>query len=507
VDAHDRPARRVFLSHTAELRDYPTDRPYLVAAASAVARAGDAVAEMGYFTAADDVAAELCRRKVRAAEVFVLIAGFRYGTPVRDEPEQSYCELEFEAAEAARLPRLVFLIDEDARGPSRMFRDLEHGSRQEAFRTRLRESGLVTATVLDPGHFELLLHQALIELPGTSRESRTGNAHGDPALDAAIAQLASNDLATRLIAISVLSGALRRGGADRAKGLGVLGAFVRGRASLTPVPGAPARVSASAVHADVQAALHAISARGAGGRLEEIDLSHCDLRGADLMGTRLGRADLQGSRLDGARLTGAVLIEGFLQHTVLDRADLRKARLEGANLAMASLVGADLTGARLHQSYLRGADFSDAVLAGVELQGALGADEAIWPGGAAPAQDPSGSAGTVEEGPWTELASLGDPGHFGVSGRLRGPEAEVAVAGEVDMMTSPQLRDYLHDLLDQGVVVLVLDCAEVTFLGTSGLSVLAEIAVAVTDRGGRFAVAAPSRAALRPLMISGFPWL
>jgi hypothetical protein len=36
------------------------------------------------------------------------------------------------------MPRLVFLIDEDADGPALMFRDLEHGGRQEAFCTGLR---------------------------------------------------------------------------------------------------------------------------------------------------------------------------------------------------------------------------------------------------------------------------------------------------------------------------------------------------------------------------------
>jgi hypothetical protein len=121
---------------------------------------------MAYFTAADLPSAELSRRRVLGSEVYVLVAGFRYGSPVRDQPALSYTELEFQTATGAGMPRLVFLIDEDADGPARMFRDLEHGARQEAFRTRLaEEAGLVIASVASPDNLEMLLHQALTELP------------------------------------------------------------------------------------------------------------------------------------------------------------------------------------------------------------------------------------------------------------------------------------------------------------------------------------------------------
>jgi hypothetical protein len=84
---------------------------------------------------------------VRSAEVFVGIVGFQYGSPVRDLQELSYTQLEFGEATKAGMQRLVFLLDKDTQGPAELFRDIEHGGRQEAFRTSLSEYGITTAPV------------------------------------------------------------------------------------------------------------------------------------------------------------------------------------------------------------------------------------------------------------------------------------------------------------------------------------------------------------------------
>ena len=174
----DRPlSLRVFLSHTSELRRLPEGRSFVAAAESAVSRAGCVIVDMAYFPVVDQTPAELCQKRVQAADVCVVIAGFHYGSPVRDRPELSYTELEFEAAGEAGLPRLVFLVDERAEGPGSLFLDRTFGSRQEAFRQRLTDSGVTTAFVTSPDGLEAALLHALVEQQ-RSRDAGGGRAAG-----------------------------------------------------------------------------------------------------------------------------------------------------------------------------------------------------------------------------------------------------------------------------------------------------------------------------------------
>ncbi len=157
--------RRVFLSHTSELRQFPAGRSFVAAAEAAVRRAGDAVTDMAYFPARDNKPADYCQARVRESDVWAGLIGLRYGSPVRNRPEVSYTELEFEAATEAGVPRLVFLLDEDAvlPIPAAMLLDADpdRQARQRAFRARLRAAGIMVAKVASPEQLELELTHAL----------------------------------------------------------------------------------------------------------------------------------------------------------------------------------------------------------------------------------------------------------------------------------------------------------------------------------------------------------
>jgi hypothetical protein len=134
---------RVFISHTSELRTYPErGYSYIDRVERAVSMAGHASVVMANFAAQDRRPSEACVADVKRCQVYVGVLGARYGMPVREQPELSHVELEYNTATELDIPRLLFLLDpksQEHRLPPDAIQDHDHGSRQAAFRQRVQD--------------------------------------------------------------------------------------------------------------------------------------------------------------------------------------------------------------------------------------------------------------------------------------------------------------------------------------------------------------------------------
>ncbi len=167
----------MFISHTSELRDFPEGMSYVAAAERAISAAGHVIVDMADFPAADQAPAERCAEQVRRCEVYVGVLGTRYGSPVRDRPEVSYTELEFDTATEAGLDRLVFVLDTEAADvgiPLSRLIDGEFGARQDAFRRRVQDTGLTTQSFANPDALRRLVGDSLRDLADTRRRIGSG---------------------------------------------------------------------------------------------------------------------------------------------------------------------------------------------------------------------------------------------------------------------------------------------------------------------------------------------
>jgi anti-sigma B factor antagonist len=87
--------------------------------------------------------------------------------------------------------------------------------------------------------------------------------------------------------------------------------------------------------------------------------------------------------------------------------------------------------------------------------------------------------------------------------RGRGSPVVVRVSGEVDIQTSPDLDAHLQQVLNDGAVSVVVDLAGVTFLDSTGLSVLVAALKRCHDVGGTLQVVAPRSHVQRIFEVTG----
>jgi tetratricopeptide (TPR) repeat protein len=161
---------QVFVSHTSELRAFPEGMSYVGAVERAISAAGHVIVDMADFPASAQSSAQVCAERVRGCDVYVGVLGTRYGSPVRDMPEVSYTELEFDTATEAGLDRLVFLLDEvaaDVGIPLSSLIDREYGARQDDFRRRVQASQLITRSFASPAELGQLVERSLRDLADT----------------------------------------------------------------------------------------------------------------------------------------------------------------------------------------------------------------------------------------------------------------------------------------------------------------------------------------------------
>ena len=129
------------------------------------------------------------------------------------------------------------------------------------------------------------------------------------------------------------------------------------------------------VHADLRSCPPPYKTENYGSPL---NLSECDLSGADLTFAILSYANLNDADLSGADLTGSDLQGAKLVRTDLIGANLTGTNLWGASLLMADLSGANLRGAFLFDANLRGANLTGANLTSANLASVEFNSNTIW---------------------------------------------------------------------------------------------------------------------------------
>ena len=91
---------------------------------------------------------------------------------------------------------------------------------------------------------------------------------------------------------------------------------------------------------------------------------------------------------------------------------------------------------------------------------------------------------------------------FRISRRDDGERTVVAVEGEVDLATAPRLKEFLLDLVAEGVTEVVLDLSGVDFLDSTGLGAVVAAFKRVRAHDGHMAVVVTSARVRRAFEIT-----
>jgi anti-anti-sigma factor len=85
--------------------------------------------------------------------------------------------------------------------------------------------------------------------------------------------------------------------------------------------------------------------------------------------------------------------------------------------------------------------------------------------------------------------------------------ATVAISGEVDLTTAPELDDCLVEVVAKRPDRLVVDLAQLHFIDCSGAAVLDRAREALFSAGSTMVLRSPNRSARIVLRVTGLEWL
>jgi anti-anti-sigma factor len=95
------------------------------------------------------------------------------------------------------------------------------------------------------------------------------------------------------------------------------------------------------------------------------------------------------------------------------------------------------------------------------------------------------------------------PGELTVASSTAGQTATLALAGELDIATAPQLERKMSEVDREGVSVLVLDLRNLSFIDSTGLRVVLGIADAANEKGIRPVIVRGPAAVQRVFVLTG----
>lgn len=96
-----------------------------------------------------------------------------------------------------------------------------------------------------------------------------------------------------------------------------------------------------------------------------------------------------------------------------------------------------------------------------------------------------------------------------VTSHVEGDDTVLNAQGSVDIASRDRLAAAAYEALGDGAQSLVVDLSGVTFIDSTGVGTLIELAGRLDDTDGRFAIRHPSKTVARVLEVSGLSeqWL